>query len=746
LRTNPYRHSVLEQSVMKAELIIWLFSILLFSTSLSFSDVTISAIAGSAAKTGPIYPIAGQYANFSFLHYDYNGTLISTGYYNITYRLTDVPLEGCINVTRDIYLGGPWPGWHSMNTSDRRILDRSYNMWSGASYYEFWIPPTVGIGDNITWWTTPGANATVTGEQTMNLLNRTIDCWKLVCTVAGVSPDPKDLNNTAWFDKSSGHCVRYIYYQTDGYYDSSILNTNIVWQGETIHIRADGSIDPPAVPIQRNGDVYTLFGNINSVADGIVIERDNMTLDGAGYTMTGLGSGSGIAFTSRSNVTVRNTQIRAFYIGIWLNYSSDCMVSENNITINQKGIKLDSSSNNNISHDRVETNFDYGISLYYSNQNNLSSNIASNNDLGFWVESSTNNSISHNTVTANSDYGIKLVDTSSNNIIFENEIMNQPYGIDLYRTNSNHVLANNITGNSEYGITLERDDCFNNTISENNIADNYYGIALYSSSNNRIYHNSLFNNTYQASSNALGNVWDDGYPSGGNYWSDYNGTDLYNGSYQNETGSDGIGDIAYTIDANSIDRYPLMAPLGLSSFVVNLAGTTGPISVGVMSNSTVSNVNVDEAARTLSFNVSGATGTQGFCRIILPNIIVESLWNGNYTVLLNGEPLPFTNSSDNENTYIYLNYTHSEHNVTIIPEFSSPLAIPALMMAILLAVVICKKKREAGALANSLSFWKLMQHQGSNVGINLSGPTTFNSFSFCENGRIPSISPTVTVK
>ena len=54
------------------------------------------------------------------------------------------------------------------------------------------------------------------------------------------------------------------------------------------------------------------------------------------------------------------------------------------------------------------------------------------------------------------------------------------------------------------------------------------------------------------------NTWDDCYPSGGNYWSDYSGVDAYSGVYQNETGRDGIGDTPYVIDEYNIDRYPLM--------------------------------------------------------------------------------------------------------------------------------------------------------------------------------------------
>jgi parallel beta-helix repeat protein len=55
-------------------------------------------------------------------------------------------------------------------------------------------------------------------------------------------------------------------------------------------------------------------------------------------------------------------------------------------------------------------------------------------------------------------------------------------------------------------------------------------------------------------------IWDNGYPSGGNYWSDYPGTDSLSGPFQNETGSDGIEDSPYTINAENQDRYPLAQP------------------------------------------------------------------------------------------------------------------------------------------------------------------------------------------
>jgi hypothetical protein len=57
------------------------------------------------------------------------------------------------------------------------------------------------------------------------------------------------------------------------------------------------------------------------------------------------------------------------------------------------------------------------------------------------------------------------------------------------------------------------------------------------------------------------NTWDDGYPSGGNYWGDYNGTDFYHGPEQKWIDPDGIGDSPYVINDHTNDNYPLMTPI-----------------------------------------------------------------------------------------------------------------------------------------------------------------------------------------
>ena len=64
-----------------------------------------------------------------------------------------------------------------------------------------------------------------------------------------------------------------------------------------------------------------------------------------------------------------------------------------------------------------------------------------------------------------------------------------------------------------------------------------YGIYLGAQSeNNEVYHNAIINNAFQAFDIGTNNKWDNGYPSGGNYWSDHIGPDDFSGADQSGQG------------------------------------------------------------------------------------------------------------------------------------------------------------------------------------------------------------------
>jgi parallel beta-helix repeat protein len=159
------------------------------------------------------------------------------------------------------------------------------------------------------------------------------------------------------------------------------------------------------------------------------------------------------------------------------------------------------------------------------------------------------------TIRNGTESGVRL-DGGNHAQIQKNKIINNYCGVKI-SSSYNLIFNNEITGNQYCGLLITAGS---STIFGNNITSNNYGICLNSSqaSNNLIYHNNIINNTYQASTNEAAGLWDNGYPSGGNYWNDYNGTDLFSGVFQTLKGSDGVGDVAHTIDANNTDRYPLI--------------------------------------------------------------------------------------------------------------------------------------------------------------------------------------------
>jgi parallel beta-helix repeat protein len=178
---------------------------------------------------------------------------------------------------------------------------------------------------------------------------------------------------------------------------------------------------------------------------------------------------------------------------------------------------------------------------------------------------------SFNTVTGNNirdhvGMGIQIYSGDSNTIT-KNNITDGSNGINIHNGSRNTVSENRVTGMAGSGISIAMG--FDNTIYRNYIANNKWGAIIggyeFEAGNNTVYHNNFIDNTVQVRTDwtVYGvNHWDNGYPSGGNYWSDYQ----YR--YPNATEIDGssIWDTPYVIDANNQDRYPLMSPVVISDY------------------------------------------------------------------------------------------------------------------------------------------------------------------------------------
>lgn len=233
-----------------------------------------------------------------------------------------------------------------------------------------------------------------------------------------------------------------------------------------IIIQSDGTISPDTAPIQRSGDTYTLTGNVFAE---ISVQRSNITIDGAGYTLQG---------------TYNGTNESAFIIGEGPDQVSD----------------------------DVKVPYSIGIDLAFPQVTGL----------------------------------------TVKNLNIKN------YSIGMYIWTENNKIAGNAITDTIVGILLSGS---NNSITRNYIARNKQGIFFGWNepgeipSTIEISHNWFDGNQQHLSGclcedynfTELPHTWDDGKE--GNYWADYNGTDI---------DGDGIGDIPYIIDALNQDRYPLM--------------------------------------------------------------------------------------------------------------------------------------------------------------------------------------------
>jgi parallel beta-helix repeat protein len=288
-----------------------------------------------------------------------------------------------------------------------------------------------------------------------------------------------------------------------------------------------------------------------------------------------------------TNVVLKNLIINNTAVAISITYSSNITVIDNNVSNNKRGIELISSTQCNVKNNMAVLNEFGGIELRSSSYNNLSNNNVSDNNANINLYGSSFNVISGNIIASSyereffDNTGLNLYGQSDYNTITGNHLTGNDKALVIHYANWNDISYNNISTNilgfylnSAYNNTITQNYVSSNeegfrlyfsadynTITRNFIQGNELGINLSSSSNNLIYHNDIIDNTIQAYDNRSDNQWDNGYPGGGNYWSDYDGMDLNGTASQDAPPPDGMGDTPYVIDQDSQDNYPLMEPI-----------------------------------------------------------------------------------------------------------------------------------------------------------------------------------------
>ena len=275
------------------------------------------------------------------------------------------------------------------------------------------------------------------------------------------------------------------------------------------------------------------------------------------------GAGQAI-LANATDVTVANETFDGVVVGVEMGFSTGLTVSNVTGRENVYGILLGASRDSVIEDVSFENASQMGIFLRLSDSNTVrNGTFAGARFNALRLESSFRNTV----VSVNASGGIGaslyLQDSGENLLSGSTFAAYTGTGVYLRASSDNTLSGSTLTNNTRDGLYLAASH--RNTIFENEIAGNGgTGANVTSSDANRVFHNNFAGNARQAIDDRA-NVWDDAYPSGGNYWSDYTGADEFRGPDQDIQGSDGIGDDLYAIDADSPDRYPLMGPFQTGS-------------------------------------------------------------------------------------------------------------------------------------------------------------------------------------
>ncbi|MFH1585332.1 MAG: LamG-like jellyroll fold domain-containing protein [archaeon] len=211
--------------------------------------------------------------------------------------------------------------------------------------------------------------------------------------------------------------------------------------------------------LTRAGATYTLYQDISTSGDCLIVSADNITIDGNGYKIDygGAGSNNGVWAVGRANITVKNLNITDFYRGVWFTSTNNSLISNNSASGGNNGILLSSGKNNEIASNLVHNN-GFGISTN-GNNDTIQNNIAENNSYGIQVIG-TNNIFTNNNLNLNT-IGY-LIQSATNDSVSGGVINNSkenairigfPWSSHSFNTNLTNITIAN-TNASHYDIAL----------------------------------------------------------------------------------------------------------------------------------------------------------------------------------------------------------------------------------------------------------------------------------------------------
>ncbi|MGB8781206.1 MAG: hypothetical protein WCD81_11245 [Candidatus Bathyarchaeia archaeon] len=152
---------------------------------------------------------------------------------------------------------------------------------------------------------------------------------------------------------------------------------------------------------------------------------------------------------------------------------------------------------------------------------------------------------------------------------------------------------------------------------------------------------------------------------------------------------------------NNVSLSSLQDLMFLEAYQEQVSYRGGTYPIPIFTNSTVTNFAFDASAKQITFNVTGPADTLGFCNVTIPRNLLNATALSDWVVVLDGKTLTseeFNITQNDDYVFVYLNYTHSEHQISIIgtvvlAEFQPDILPLVLAISTLIAAIVTFKQR-----------------------------------------------------
>ena len=228
---------------------------------------------------------------------------------------------------------------------------------------------------------------------------------------------------------------------------------------EHAYIRANGTVEPSTLPIERDGNFYKLTDNILNYT--FEVQRDNIVIDGNNFTLSlpsygEIDSNHNVKIPSaifsifnRTNIVLVNLNLSMYSCAVEIQNSSNILILRNNIINGNNGIYMQNSANCSVVANQIINNPLHAI----------------------FIRDCSSFNVSYNTISGSKDAGIIVdrvfqpVDDSQVSIFMRNTFSDYPADIFFRGQHTNNfIFENNFLGG---GINFCGVNCTGNSVHDN---------------------------------------------------------------------------------------------------------------------------------------------------------------------------------------------------------------------------------------------------------------------------------------